>query len=84
MKILEEGPSEFYHEFTCSGCQTTYAAEAEDVRASFVSASYSDKQPEKKYYVKCPRCSTDRKIDSDKIPLLVRQKANDKAQRDWQ
>lgn len=81
MKVLDEGPSGFYHEFTCKGCRARLAAEADDVSAKLFDANYGGKG----YYVECPRCSTEHKLDKNKIPLTVRQRADsDNLPGDWQ
>ena len=85
MKVLDEGPSDFYYEFTCKGCKAKLAAEADDVTTGYFGANYGGDRPTKGYYVTCPRCGTDFKLETDKIPLLVRQRADENASEgDWQ
>lgn len=76
MKILDDGPAGFHHEFTCKGCQAKLAAEAADVHVGYFGANYGGDRPAREYYVECPRCGTDHVLDRNQIPAAVRQKVD--------
>jgi len=80
VKILDEGPSDFHHKFTCKGCKAKLAAETNDVVVGYFGSNYGGDRPTREYYVECPRCGTDHKLDRNKIPMMVRQKADQKQQ----
>ena len=84
MQILDNGPSGFYYEFKCKGCKAKLAADEDDVQVGYFGANYGGDSPSREYYAECPRCGTEHKIPFSKIPLLVRQKADDKENKgDW-
>lgn len=76
MRIIEEGPSEFSHEFTCPRCKTKLEATAEDVRLGDF-GSIGECRLE--YYTECTICQYEYRLDEKAIPFRVKQLAHKKA-----
>lgn len=79
VKIVKEQP--FEYEFTCNGCGSQLIAEIDDVKVGNFGAGYGGDLPERGYYVTCPVCDTDKKLDRSETTPKVRQVADEKGYR---
>lgn len=74
MKIVDEKPYNF--EFECRGCRSRLAAEIGDVKVGYFGANYGGDTPERRYYVECPVCGTNRVLEWNGVTPKVREQAD--------
>jgi uncharacterized protein YlaI len=70
VKIIDEKP--FGFEFECESCKSRLQAEADDVRIGYYGANYGGERPVRGFYVKCPVCETEKRLEDSDVPPKVR------------